>query len=104
MRARIEFDVETQEEFEDLKDASNLPGEKWTLAEKMTFKFDDETTHKMIEEVEDSISDLKESFDYLEDDDYEELSSSLSGMFTCGFNHAKRKYALDEGGETDEKI
>lgn len=31
MRARIEFEVENEEEFDKLKDASLLPDETWTL-------------------------------------------------------------------------
>ena len=33
MKARIEFEVEDEEEFEKIKDASQLPDEVWTLIE-----------------------------------------------------------------------
>jgi hypothetical protein len=31
MKARIEFEVESEEDFEELRDACRLPKEKWTL-------------------------------------------------------------------------
>jgi len=34
MKARIEFEVESEEEFFELKETSQLPDEEWTLVKK----------------------------------------------------------------------
>lgn len=50
-----------------------------------------ETRHKMMSEVTEEVRHLKDYFDYLEEDDLEEIATSLSKMFTIGFNYAYNK-------------
>lgn len=52
-------------------------------------KEEDLKRHKMFREVEEEIRRLKCYFDYLEDDDLEEIGTSLSKMFDIGFNYSQ---------------